>query len=206
MGRACEASADFVQSWQESGGEAGSEGQFEAFAAHLSGCRQCGLLYGHLLPLMERDFGQGGGAPADEAFVSRVMDALPALPSTTTRSRRLPWPMAAAAAIAVLVVGAFALSRFLPPAGGDTVAVHFTLDAPEASSVTLVGSFSDWSADDRFRLTRAAGGTWELSVRLKKHELYSYGFLIDGEKWLADPRATESVDDGFGGSNSVLRL
>ena len=33
--------------------------------------------------------------------------------------------------------------------------------APNASSITLVGDFSDWQPSEEFSLTRLAGGTWE---------------------------------------------
>ena len=106
-----------------------------------------------------------------------------------------------------LVVGGLALWRTMPsPKDTESVSIHFTLDAPDASSVMLVGSFSGWSVNDRFKLRRVGAEGWALSVRLKKDELYSYGFLIDGERWLADPRAAETIDDGFGGTNSLLRL
>ena len=40
--------------------------------------------------------------------------------------------------------------------------------APNASSVHLVGDFSDWKVDERFRLRSTANGNWELVVPLDK--------------------------------------
>ena len=33
---------------------------------------------------------------------------------------------------------------------------------------------------------------------------YEYQFVIDGERRLADPKASQYLDDGFGGRNSIL--
>jgi hypothetical protein len=207
MGPGCETARGFVLLWREKGEDADLEAGLDSFKAHLAACPECRRRYQPLLPLMERDASAGARPAPDEAFVEKVMSALPDRSrAVRDRQRRLALPAAAAAA-AILVVGGLALSRArIFPLAGDTVAVHFTVDAPDASSVVLVGSFSDWSVDDRFRLRRAGAESWELSVRLKKNELYSYGFLIDGEKWVVDPRASETIDDGFGSANSLLRL
>jgi hypothetical protein len=208
----CGAARGFALLWEEKGGCPELESGLGAFEAHLASCQECGDRYRHLLALIERDASARGAAATaaptpDATFVERVMLALPKGNSAESgRRRRALFPAVAAAAI-LLVVGGLALSRAGPSAkGGETVSIHFTLDAPDASSVMLVGSFSGWSVDDRFKLRRVGAERWALSVRLKKDELYTYGFLIDGERWLADPRAAETVDDGFGGANSLLRL
>ena len=41
---------------------------------------------------------------------------------------------------------------------------------------------------------------------LTRNRSYTYSFVIDGERWVPDPGAPETVDDGFGGVNSILRL
>ncbi len=43
-------------------------------------------------------------------------------------------------------------------------------------------------------------------MRLRRDRSYTYGFVIDGERWVPDPGAPETVEDGFGGVNSILRL
>jgi len=113
---------------------------------------------------------------------------------------------AAAAAVLVLASGLLLFRSELFGRRPEEVSIHFSLEAPGASSVVLVGSFSNWEASERLTLKRARDGSWELSVRLKKNELYCYGFLVDGEKWLPDPKAAETIEDGFGGANSLLRL
>ena len=202
----------FALLWEEQGGCPELESGLDAFEAHLASCPECRGRYRHLLPLIERDaLACGAAAPApvapDAAFVDKVMGALPPGHGVRSGSRRWAFFPSVAAAAAILVVGGLALSRTMPsPKDTESVSIHFTLDAPDASSVMLVGSFSGWSVNDRFKLRRVGAEGWALSVRLKKDELYSYGFLIDGERWLADPRAAETIDDGFGGTNSLLRL
>ena len=47
--------------------------------------------------------------------------------------------------------------------------------APNATSIWLIGTFSDWKRDERYRLTRLDGGVWELRVpsdRIHDGDLY----------------------------------
>lgn len=208
MEAGCEAARGFAFLWEGQGAEGSCFEDLEAFRLHLSTCPDCKRKYARLLSFMERDFSPELFPATEEVFVRRIMDSLPA-PTAKGRSRPRP-PlrlMVAAAAALVLALGGLSLSgAFLSPRDRNTVSIHFSVDATDASSVVLIGSFSDWSAEKGYRLKKVGPGSWELSVRLRKNEVYSYGFLIDGERWMADPRATEAVDDGFGGTNSLLRL
>lgn len=114
--------------------------------------------------------------------------------------------MAAVAAIALLLAASWGivpgLGRQNDAVREPTVFVRFELDAPEASSVRLAGSFSGWSPD--IALQRTAGGTWKALVPLKPG-VHDYAFQVDGERWAVDPGAPR-VADGFGGYNSRLSL
>jgi len=72
---------------------------------------------------------------------------------------------------------------------------------PEAKSVCVAGSFNEWNPD-RTPLTRTGDGTWigEITGISGRHE---YLFVVDGQ-WLPDPNAPESVQNPFGGRNSVM--
>jgi hypothetical protein len=87
-----------------------------------------------------------------------------------------------------------------PPA--PEVLVQFRLEAPAAASVRLAGSFTNW--EPKYELHQAAPGVWTvtLPVPLGVHD---YAFVVDGNRWLADPYAPQ-VNDGFGGTNSRLAL
>jgi hypothetical protein len=89
----------------------------------------------------------------------------------------------------------------------DIVDVRFVYEGQQdARSISLVGDFNSWNADD-YRLRRVGeGSVWEITIKLRKSRLYSYGFVIDGVHFVPDPSVPERVDDGFGNSNSLLRL
>jgi hypothetical protein len=128
--------------------------------------------------------------------------------------------VAAAAAVALLAVGA----RRLAPEGGagsriadasagpqavrhDTVHVtHFMLIAPGASSVTVVGDFNDWDgAATPLRKAGNGDGLWSVDLPLPPGR-YKYNFLVDGERFVADPIAPRAVDSEFGTPNSVVTV
>src|SRR6266487_4130497 len=76
---------------------------------------------------------------------------------------------------------------------------HLELVKPEAKSVFVAGSFNQWNP---VPLTRSNDGKWvgDLTGISGRHE---YLFVVDGQ-WLPDPNARESVQNPFGGKNSVL--
>ncbi|MBM3307930.1 MAG: AAA family ATPase [Candidatus Eisenbacteria bacterium] len=67
--------------------------------------------------------------------------------------------------------------------------VLFSLVAPEANEVRLVGSFNDWDREHGFPLTRNANGVWHATLDLAPGR-HLYKFIIDGV-WRPDP-ANES--------------
>lgn len=87
----------------------------------------------------------------------------------------------------------------------DTVhLVRFVLAAPGASQVTLVGDFNGWTRGATALAPVGEGDLWSVSVPLRagRHE---YAFVVDGERWVADPLAPRRTDD-FGTESSVLRV
>lgn len=84
------------------------------------------------------------------------------------------------------------------PSGGR-VALEFV--QPGAHEVYVAGSFNEWKPECT-PLKQAGDGRWvgALSVKPGRHE---YLFVVDGQ-WMPDPNAKESVQNPFGGQNSVL--
>lgn len=80
--------------------------------------------------------------------------------------------------------------------------VTFTYTDPNASAVSVVGSFNGWSPETH-RLQKAADGAWELTLSLAPGR-YSYRFLIDQKKQVLDPSTEMTEPDGYGGRNSVV--
>jgi hypothetical protein len=160
-------------------------------------------------------------------LTDRIMQSLPerTRPSTGSRARALfgwlwkpravqvAWRPAYGFALAVgliaLMPAAWSMSRpaavvtAMPePPATTVVYVQFRFEAAGVSSVALAGSFTGWTPG--VVLSETSPGVWSALVPLEPG-VYDYTFVIDGERWLADPTAP-AVDDGFGGVNSRLFL
>ena len=83
--------------------------------------------------------------------------------------------------------------------------IHFELHAPGADQVELLGSFNDWKTGDVVLTGSDASGHWTVDVTLPEGR-YEYIFLVDGERWMADPRGSLHRPDGFGHENTVLNV
>jgi 1,4-alpha-glucan branching enzyme len=94
------------------------------------------------------------------------------------------------------------LKKALPKAAAakpNRVSIEFV--NPAAKAVSVAGSFNEWKPD-KTPLVPVGNGRWlgALAVRPGRHE---YLFVVDGQ-WIPDPNAKESVQNPFGGKNSVL--
>lgn len=117
------------------------------------------------------------------------------------------YALAVAALLAALLFagGALLLVPAEPPAVAVAPApiyVQFRLEGVAASDVALAGSFSEWQPTHHMQQT--GDGLWTVLIPLTPG-VHDYGFVVDGERWLADPYAPH-VDDGFGGINSRLTV
>jgi len=205
----CEDVRSFVDAWEEGRKTLDDP---EDFRAHLKGCRDCSRRFGALLPLMMRDADISDVAAAPEGLADSVMNAIGGFRSSGSgsgagrgRFALAARPALAAAAAAIFVVG-LGLGVFFTKLDRENVTVKFVLSAPEASSVYLAGDFNSWNGE-RYQLKRAGSdGLWEIMVPLRKGRVYVYNFILDGTTWIADPQVPTKIDDGFGGSGSLLRL
>jgi len=79
--------------------------------------------------------------------------------------------------------------------------VSLELVKPGAKKVCVAGSFNQWKPE-KTPLVSIGNGRWvgDLIVNPGRHE---YLFVVDGQ-WLPDPNAKETVQNPFGGKNSVL--
>ena len=78
----------------------------------------------------------------------------------------------------------------------------FTLYAPTAKSVTVSGSFNAWDIHKDRMSGPDNKGIWSCVIPLAEGR-YEYLFIVNGNEWQPDP-SVPSVDDGFGGKNSVV--
>ena len=166
-----------------------------------------------LLPLMLRDAGVPIELPVQvPGIAERVLESLSETPGTVRPPKRAARPAAPrwllqAAAAAVLLgfgilIGLTVANR--PTQGPDMVVVRFELADPQAKSVAVVGDFNDWKPQSL--VMHKVRGVWEISVPLRRGDVYTYNFLIDGRSWIPDPASLYRVRDGFGGEKSVLQL
>ncbi len=85
------------------------------------------------------------------------------------------------------------------------VPVRFVLPARGARSVVVAGDFNEWRTDATQLVDVDGDGVFVGTVSLARGT-YDYMFFVDGERWVADPYASQYHDDGFGQRNAVLRL
>jgi|Marorgknorr_s2lv_3_1036020.scaffolds.fasta_scaffold220656_1 1,4-alpha-glucan branching enzyme len=78
--------------------------------------------------------------------------------------------------------------------------VYFTVEAPGADSVRVLGSFNDWSGR---ALKEQKDGVWKTWTTLEPG-VYEYRFQVDGS-WTNPPEA-EVVANPFGTLNCVERV
>jgi negative regulator of sigma E activity len=72
---------------------------------------------------------------------------------------------------------------------------------PSVERVTVAGSFNNW--DPNATPLQRQDGVWSTVLVLPPGS-YEYVFFENGARWVTDPLAAQTRDDGFGGSNAVL--
>lgn len=87
--------------------------------------------------------------------------------------------------------------------------VQFAVAIESASdTVHIAGSFNDWAgsiAAGGLPLTDQGDGFWSARAVLPPGA-HAYKIVINGNRWLVDPRASQREPDGFGGQNSVVTI
>ncbi|GAB1343314.1 isoamylase early set domain-containing protein [Gemmatimonas sp.] len=121
------------------------------------------------------------------------------------RDASAPTPHAArtAAAPAAMAAPALTVNR-AADAVAPQVPVQFLLDArdiPAAANVSVVGDFNEWSVSAAPLVLD--NGVWSTTLPLAPGR-HVYAFVVNGERWLADPRAPQATDADFGRPGSVI--
>jgi 1,4-alpha-glucan branching enzyme len=90
--------------------------------------------------------------------------------------------------------------------GGGKVRVTFRLPSLEdVGALHVCGDFNGWSVNAN-PLLRASDGTWSGAVTLKAGATYRFRYLDDHGAWRDDPDADGYEPNGYGGTNSLVRL
>jgi 1,4-alpha-glucan branching enzyme len=80
---------------------------------------------------------------------------------------------------------------------------RFSIQAPAALSVQLVGDFTHWQKQP-INLQKGDSGIWSTSVDLEPGT-YHYRFLVDGQ-WRDDPECTLRVENPYGSTDAVRQV
>lgn len=86
---------------------------------------------------------------------------------------------------------------------GEPQPVRFQFFDPDATNVTIAGTFNDWQPDAK-PMHPLGGGRW-LKETVLSPGTYEYRLIVDGQ-WRPDPAAEESVPNPYGGRNSILNV
>ena len=86
----------------------------------------------------------------------------------------------------------------------DLKQVTFTVEAPAAKDIYIVGDFNDWKMNEEGRFIRQENGNWEKRIGLTQGR-YRYKFLVDGA-WTLDSMNPELEPNAFGTFDSIMRI
>jgi hypothetical protein len=172
----------------------------QSLEEHVLGCPSCRPSYADVLPFILRD----------ASLISTVEAAAGAESSPDLndkghkagQTRRI----LILAIVSALALATAAIAVVLGFRARNRIDVAFSLVAPDAVSVKLVGDFEGWNSKGIPLSDDDGDGTWTLSLPLRKGKTYHYNFLLNEERLIADPASTLRVPDGFGGESSVLRV
>ena len=104
----------------------------------------------------------------------------------------------------VAIVAQIACASALAPAPPSVTpaGVRFAVAFPDARSVSLAGTFNDWSSATH-PLVLAPSGVWTAVVPLPPGE-HLFMYVVNGDQWLSPPLAHDFAEDGFGLKNGIV--
>lgn len=180
----------------------------QTFEEHLADCPACREQVAEMHALETvLDRASEWRAEPPPFLSQRILANLPARQASGLWSWRTFHPYLAAASL-ILAIGIGFLARDLmveEPVATVVRAqsIRIIFYSPEASSVALIGDFNEWGQREVTLAQSSDRGIWEFSLSLLPG-VYHYNLLVDGEKWVANPKSSTLVPDGFGGYDSVL--
>lgn len=108
-------------------------------------------------------------------------------------------PVAVALALVIFVGGLLVGLQLQPTLAGGS-GLLFVMAYPEAQSVAIAGDFTNWN---QVPLQRGPDGVWSARIQLPPGR-YEYAFIVNGTRWLPDPRASQIVRSYGNDFNSVI--
>jgi Glycogen recognition site of AMP-activated protein kinase len=168
--------------------------------------------------------------PADVRQGVAARMAARAVLANAPLERASTWSFRAAAALALVALGASAMTMmrqpgseshsgetpialssssrratdvaFLPVASRGARPIVFEFDAPDAQRVQVLGDFNQWTQNGT-DLQRSPDGRWRTTSLLPPGR-YVYAFLVDGKRFERDPARDPVEDRDFGVPGSEL--
>lgn len=195
----------------------------ETMRAHAATCPSCA----ETLRVAEGLIDPAGTVPtAPPDLADRVFNTIVTAEETHRKRPTVTrWAGVAAAAAALVLSTVFATTVYHNRTTGDApsvaeaadtgdtvyqqdepIVVRLQLQAPQADSVAVVGDWNEWNTNAHPLRDSDGDGVWEVEIEVRPDSEYRYQFVIDGRKWVPDPSSPITVDDGFGGENSVLNI
>jgi len=95
------------------------------------------------------------------------------------------------------------MARQLESQSGTPSRQTFRFTAPSATSVLLVGDFTEWQKS-AVPMQKGKAGVWTTTVELTPGP-HNYRFIVDGQ-WSDDPECTVRVPNPFGSQNMVRQV
>jgi hypothetical protein len=139
-------------------------------------------------------------------LVGRIQEKL-AGGKPASRGRVVAYSALAAALAVTFITMGLLIGPFRDGRGNTKeLLVRFSLEAPGAERVYVVGDWNDWDSGADPLFDNDSDGVWEAEIKLEPGREYRYQFHIDSKEWIADPKAPLKIDDGFGGQNSILKI
>ncbi len=83
--------------------------------------------------------------------------------------------------------------------------VQFVYAGSAATSVAVAGDFNNWDPHRNMLQDPDGDGVWTGLFPLTPG-VHKYMFVVDGNRWVTDPRAQSYVDDGFGGRDALVSI
>lgn len=85
----------------------------------------------------------------------------------------------------------------------QTVPQTFSFQSETAKTVSIAGSFNNWSATSH-SFIKGENGLWSVTINLAPN-YYQYKLVVDG-KWITDPANDWKINDGGDGFNSIIKV
>jgi chromosome partitioning protein len=82
--------------------------------------------------------------------------------------------------------------------------ILFKVEAPEGALVKIAGDFNEWVPESLDFIESQGRPLWHKTISLRPGS-YEYKYLVDG-RWIADPNNDSTVEDAYGGVNSLISL